>query len=111
MVDYENGDAYVFNIVAQGTIRTEFIGTDFVISDLGAFFYTGTPALGNLRMSITNAAGNNDGVGNPYQENITIYNGTAYLQLHVNGSFGAPAVEMITGVASEADRSTLHSPR
>ena len=106
----KNGDAYFFNIVAQGTITaTEFIGTDFVISDLGAFFYTGTPALGNLRMSITNAAGSNDGVGNPYQENITIYNGTAYLQLHVNGSFGAPAVEMITGVASEADHAALYT--
>lgn len=34
------------------TIRGTFNGTDFIINSTGAFFYTGTPALGNLSVSL-----------------------------------------------------------
>lgn len=55
------------------TIRGTFAGTDFIINSLGAFFYTSTPALGNLIASITPAAGANDGLGNAFKAGITIY--------------------------------------
>jgi hypothetical protein len=107
---FKNGDAYFFNIVAQGTITaTAFIGTDFEINDLGAFFYNGTPGPGNLLLSITNAAGSNDGEGNAYQAGVTIYNGTAYIQVHVNATVGAPAIEMPTGVGSEEAHAALYT--
>jgi hypothetical protein len=55
------------------TIRGTFAGLKFIINSLGAFFYSGTPALGNLVASITSAAGANDGLGNPFDADITVY--------------------------------------
>lgn len=72
----KNGDAYFFSIVAQGTVTaTAFIGTDFLISAAGAFFYSAAPGPGTLVMSITNAAGTDDGQGNAYLQGITLYSG------------------------------------
>ena len=39
------------------TIRGTFFGTDFILNATGLYFYSGTPALGNLILSITNAGG------------------------------------------------------
>jgi hypothetical protein len=47
------------------TIRGVFAGTNFEINSLGAFFYSGTPAAGNLVESITSAAGT-DGFTNEF---------------------------------------------
>lgn len=70
---YRNGNAYFFNVTATGTITaTVFDGTDFVIDSAGAFFYSGTPALGNLAESIASAAGT-DGFGNPFLQGFTAY--------------------------------------
>lgn len=49
-----------------------FNGTDFVLNTNGAFFYSGTPALGNLIGSITSAPGS-DTFGNVYSEGLTSY--------------------------------------
>lgn len=54
------------------TIRGTFNGTDFIINSAGAFFYSGTPALGNLIASITTAAGT-DQFGNVYLAGNTSY--------------------------------------
>lgn len=44
----QNGDAYFFNLTAEGTITaSQFIGTDFIMASQGLFFYNGTPSLGN----------------------------------------------------------------
>jgi hypothetical protein len=54
----KNGNAYFFNITAQGTITgSTFNGTNFIINQSGAFFYTGTPASGNLFCSIASVSG------------------------------------------------------
>lgn len=63
-----NGNAEFNNLTLRGT----FFGTNFIISNLGAFFYSGTPALGNLVQSITSVAGT-DSVGNAYLAGTTTY--------------------------------------
>lgn len=52
-------------------IRGSFSGTDFILNSSGMFFYTGTPANGNLLMSFTNSAGV-DAYGNSYSEGISL---------------------------------------
>jgi hypothetical protein len=54
------------------TIRGVFKGTDFEINSSGEFFYSGTPATGNLVASNTTAAGT-DPYGNIYLANISSY--------------------------------------
>lgn len=60
-----SGDAEFNNV----TIRGEFEGTDFIIDSDGIFFYSGTPAAGNLAISIASTAGT-DGFGNVYPEGL-----------------------------------------
>lgn len=50
-----------------------FNGSDFEINSNGAFFYSGTPAAGNLLISITNNAGK-DQFNNSYLAGTTAYN-------------------------------------
>ncbi len=49
-----------------------FNGTDFFINNSGAFFYSGTPAAGNLIASITNGTGT-DAQGNAFLSGFTTY--------------------------------------
>lgn len=50
----------------RGTVTAgTFAGTNFVINSAGAFFYSGTPALGNMVLSIASSAGI-DSFGNAY---------------------------------------------
>lgn len=59
--------------IFRGTITASvFEGTNFEITSNGAFFYSSTPALGNLIYSVTNAAGT-DSYGNAYLEGSTSY--------------------------------------
>lgn len=51
------------------TIRGTFMGTNFEINSSGAFFYSGTPALGNILVSIAGTAGT-DPFGNNYPAGI-----------------------------------------
>jgi hypothetical protein len=61
------GNAYPAGIqITEGVISgTIFEGTDFIINEQGAFFYTGTPANGNLFCTIASANGT-DSFGNNY---------------------------------------------
>jgi hypothetical protein len=63
-----DGNAYFFNVTVSGS----FIGEDFVINDDGEFFYSGTPAFGNLALSLTSSAGTDD-YGNSYLGGVTNY--------------------------------------
>lgn len=82
----QDGDAFFFNITAEGTITAStFIGTDFVINSAGAFFYNGTPALGNLWCSIAPVAGS-DSFGNAYANGVNVGNqAAAHLILDTSG--------------------------
>ena len=62
------GDAQFNNVETRGS----FYGTEFIINDAGAFFYSGTPASGNLLVSIAPAAGT-DTFGNAYNAGFYIY--------------------------------------
>ena len=64
----KNGNAFFYGIVTSG----EFTGTDFIINSAGAFFYSGTPAAGNLAASISQSAGT-DTFGNAWLQGITYY--------------------------------------
>jgi hypothetical protein len=65
----QDGSAEFNNLTVRGTT---FLGTNFVIGAAGEFFYSGTPAAGNLVASVTNAAGT-DQYGNIYLANISSY--------------------------------------
>jgi len=59
------------------TIRGTFHGTDFIITSTGMFFYTGTPALGNLSVSIVpGSAAVTDPEGNTAQPGVASYGAT-----------------------------------
>lgn len=70
------GDAEFNNV----TIRGQFLGTDFIINSAGAFFYSSTPAHGNLIASIAAAAGT-DSFSNAYLIGICSYSGGLTIQL------------------------------
>jgi hypothetical protein len=54
-----------------------FLGTDFVQNSFGTFFYSGTPASGNLIASVSNATGSDaawtSGSGNAYLAGVVTY--------------------------------------
>lgn len=74
------------------TIRGTFNGTDFVINTSGAFFYSGTPAAGNLIASIAITAGT-DSFGNHYADGQASYDLVDGLATSVTGGL----VQFYTG--------------
>lgn len=71
----KDGSVEFNNGTFRGTVTAgSFIGTDFEISPLGAFFYSGVPALGNLIISITPPGVVLDRFGNVVKPNgVKIY--------------------------------------
>jgi hypothetical protein len=63
----KNGQAYFADVTVSGS----FMGTSFEINSAGAFFYSGTPALGNLVASIASANGT-DPYGNAYFQTFNV---------------------------------------
>jgi hypothetical protein len=66
---------------------------DTIINQNGVFIYNGTPALGNLKVSIAGTSGV-DQFGNPYIDNVVAYNiavaGGGYAQIAANPVTGVP---------------------
>jgi hypothetical protein len=62
-----DGSAFFGNLTLSGT----FDGNDWVLNSTGFFFYTGTPAKGNLFMAIAQNSGT-DGYGNSYGQGFNI---------------------------------------
>jgi hypothetical protein len=60
------------NIYGSVISATTFTGTDFFITTSGEFYYTGTPALGNLGASVTTGV-TTDPVGNPTGAGFSSY--------------------------------------
>ena len=88
----KNGDAYFFNITADGDITaSEFIGTDFEINANGAYWYNGTPALGNPPViSIATPGTTQDPFGNTILPDLVIGQSTSpQVQLKTGGPSGA----------------------
>lgn len=61
-----------------------FEGTDFILNSSGAYFYSGTPASGNLIASVTRANGT-DGFGNTVWGGITTYTSAGQVAQLFNG--------------------------
>lgn len=68
-----DGSAEFNNLFFRGTL----MGTDFEVNANGAFFYDGTPALGNLIASIAPQAGA-DEFGNLYMQGIAAYSPSGF---------------------------------
>lgn len=68
------GNAYPqgLNVTTGSITGVTFNGTNFVINSSGMFFYSGTPAAGNLILSIANASGT-DAFGNAYLSGTVTY--------------------------------------
>lgn len=82
-----NGLAYFFGVVLAGGTIT---GPDYIINTAGIFFYSGTPALGNLIGSWTTSAGT-DAFGNVYGPGLTIGSPSASTpQIQLIPSAGGP---------------------
>jgi hypothetical protein len=88
-------------------IGSTFEGTDFILNGAGGYWYTTTPGIGNLVVSITAQAGT-DPEGNATEGGITVYEGSARIQVHVNTAIGAPAIEMPTGSAIEEGSASFY---
>lgn len=73
----KNGNAYFFNIVAEGTITaSEFIGTDYLLTSAGAFWYSGTPGSGNLIFCIVPPGTTTDPFGNAVSSSAVMQAGS-----------------------------------
>jgi hypothetical protein len=72
--------------ITGGTITgSTFDGTRFIIDSAGMFFYTGTPASGNLFFSLASSAGT-DGFGNAYPYGIGVnYQTAGSIQFFADG--------------------------
>lgn len=79
-----DGSAEFNNLLIRGT----FNGTDFVVNSSGAFFYSGTPAAGNLISSVTNSAGT-DSFGNNYLTGPATYDNSTGIATALNAGFVA----------------------
>lgn len=86
------------------TIRGTFNGTDFVINAAGAFFYSGTPAAGNLIASIAPNPGV-DAHGNHFPQGIMSASGSTAGQLFANLSQGNLFMGAYTGSPASPDLS------
>jgi hypothetical protein len=95
--------------ITGGTIT----GSQFIADGGSGEFlgYTGTPALGNLAVSVSPVAGT-DAETNAYLAGVVVYadNGYGgYIQVDDNASVGASAVNMIVGVTSEYAHAAVYS--
>lgn len=74
----------------------------------GLFLYNGVPGVGTLLASVTESG--TDPFGNTTQPGgFVIYDGNAYIDVHVNTTIGAPAIEMVTGAGSEASTAAIYT--
>ena len=87
----QSGIAYFVGLTLFGGTIT---GPDYIINTTGIYFYSGTPALGNLVGSSVNNNGGFDQFGNVVQPGDTIYGSSgSYVNIStVNGFKGFPAV-------------------
>jgi hypothetical protein len=113
------GNAYPqgFNVTQGAISGTTFSGTDFIINSAGAFFYSGTPAAGNLFNAIASAAGT-DAFGNAYLAGDWSYPVPGVTPAEFAGAWqgqfrfgnGATAANMGTLAAVDTGTASLVSP-
>jgi hypothetical protein len=84
---FRNGNVEFNSGTFRGTVTGgAFEGTDFIIDPQGIFFYSGTPALGNLVFAVSPTSGT-DQFGNAYIALLQIgLNGESQITFSVDGS-------------------------
>jgi hypothetical protein len=87
----QNGLAYFYDIILSGGTIT---GPDYIINTSGIFMYSGTPANGNLIVSIAPAAGT-DAFGNVYVKGFEVSAGAIPGTLLNTSSVPASAVNFV----------------
>jgi hypothetical protein len=105
----KDGSAEFNNVTVRGIIASgTFKGNNFILNNAGLFIYSGTPALGNLVFSLTQAAGT-DGFGNAYPASLSIGLATqVQVRLALNGSnagflmFGLNSASFVNGIVEGA---------
>jgi hypothetical protein len=82
----KNGEAYFADVIVSGS----FEGNDFLVTTVGMFFYAGTPALGNLILSVVpGTAAVTDPEGNTAQPGVTAgLASSTQIQLFSSGGVG-----------------------
>jgi len=99
----KDGSAEFNNLVIRGS----FMGNDFILNSSGLFIYSGTPALGNLIMSVVSVSGT-DPEGNTTQQILTIYGANGAF-MNFNVASGTPQQNFVTGAVSEQEPATTFS--
>lgn len=99
---FQNGNAEFDNV----TIRGEFAGTDFVIDNAGIFFYSGTPATGNLLISIASASGT-DGFGNTYPQGASFGAAGTSETVVIGVTGGSPLLYFLSAIADALNNAAL----
>lgn len=86
-----NGNAEFNSLTLRGT----FMGTDYEINSAGLFFYSGTPAAGNLITSLAGFSGT-DAFGNAYPQGLSIHESGKSIVAGLTG--GAPLLYFVSGL-------------
>jgi hypothetical protein len=104
-----NGTAQFTGVVIIGGTLT---GTNFIINSSGAFFYSGTPAAGNLILSIA-PVGGTDSFGNTYFPVLSIGNQAGqHASIDASGNiFVANSSDvLVTEIASSSGALLIYKP-
>lgn len=96
----KDGSAEFNNLVIRGT----FFGADFIVNSSGIFFYNGTPAAGNLLISLASSAGT-DSFGNVYPQGLDIMAAGKSVVMGLTG--GAPLLYFVSGLAGITNGAAL----
>lgn len=92
------------------TIRGTFFGTDFIISAGGVFLYSGTPAHGNLAISLAPAATTTDPEGNTVQGGgLAVYGSAGQAVFLGLITAGLSELQLKTGASFEKTPANLAS--
>lgn len=94
------------------TVRGVFEGLKYEINATGMFFYSGTPANGNLVASVVpGTTGGNDQYGNAYKPGVCVYGGSGQpvAQLYVSGALptALPKLNLLSNRTVENTPGTL----
>lgn len=87
----KDGNAEFNNLTIRGT----FLGFDWILNSTGLYFYSGTPALGNLILSIAQNAGT-DEFGNTVEQGFTAYASTTAASLFNNATYAGMLFHQIS---------------
>lgn len=107
------GEVPGFGFTSGGVVQaTEFVGTDFVITASGIFYYSGSPAFGNLVQSMVGPGVTSDPFGNTvFADGLAIYGsngqstflgqvgGLSFVKFPSGASFEETAANIAAGIA------------